>query len=251
MMLVESGDDIIAVDCGLLFPDDEMPGVDYVIPDFSYLGERRQSVQGRGADPRPRGPHRRAVLPPARVRRAGVRHAAHAGARALAARRERRARARGPPVLPARATRSRSACFTDRPDPRHPLRRRRHRTRHRDAGGHGRPHRRLQARPASRWTPSSPTTRSSRARRARRARALLGLDQRRPARAHGIGDRGGRGARRAASRRAPGGSSSPPSPRTSTASSRCWIWPRAAGAASRCSAGAWSATWRSPPSSAT
>jgi ribonuclease J len=41
MMLVESADDIIAVDCGLLFPDDEMPGVDYVIPDFTYLREHR------------------------------------------------------------------------------------------------------------------------------------------------------------------------------------------------------------------
>ena len=41
MMLVESGEDIVAVDCGLLFPDDEMPGVDYVIPDFTYLRERR------------------------------------------------------------------------------------------------------------------------------------------------------------------------------------------------------------------
>jgi ribonuclease J len=41
MMLVESGDDIIAVDCGLLFPDDEMPGVDYVIPDWTYLREHR------------------------------------------------------------------------------------------------------------------------------------------------------------------------------------------------------------------
>jgi ribonuclease J len=36
MMLVESGDDIVAVDCGLMFPDAEMPGIDYVIPDFSY-----------------------------------------------------------------------------------------------------------------------------------------------------------------------------------------------------------------------
>jgi ribonuclease J len=36
MMLVEFGDDLIAVDCGLMFPDDELPGVDYVIPDFTY-----------------------------------------------------------------------------------------------------------------------------------------------------------------------------------------------------------------------
>jgi len=46
MMLVESGDDVMAVDCGLLFPDDEMPGVDYVIPDFSYLRERRAAFRG-------------------------------------------------------------------------------------------------------------------------------------------------------------------------------------------------------------
>src|SRR5947207_6866269 len=36
MMLVESGEDLIAVDCGLMFPDDDLPGIDYVIPDFSY-----------------------------------------------------------------------------------------------------------------------------------------------------------------------------------------------------------------------
>ncbi len=45
MMLIESGDDIVAVDCGLLFPDDEMPGVDYVIPDFTYLEARREAFR--------------------------------------------------------------------------------------------------------------------------------------------------------------------------------------------------------------
>lgn len=45
MMLVECGADIIAVDCGLLFPDDEMPGVDFAIPDFSYLHERRDAFR--------------------------------------------------------------------------------------------------------------------------------------------------------------------------------------------------------------
>ncbi len=45
MMLVEARDDLIAVDCGLLFADDEMPGVDYAIPDFSYLRERRDAFR--------------------------------------------------------------------------------------------------------------------------------------------------------------------------------------------------------------
>src|SRR5207245_10183946 len=41
MMLVESGDDLIAIDCGLMFPDDEMPGIDHVIPDFAYALAKR------------------------------------------------------------------------------------------------------------------------------------------------------------------------------------------------------------------
>jgi ribonuclease J len=41
MMLVESGNDIIAIDCGLMFPDDELPGIDCVIPDFSYAVAKR------------------------------------------------------------------------------------------------------------------------------------------------------------------------------------------------------------------
>ena len=41
MMLIESGDDLIAIDCGLMFPDDELPGIDHVIPDFSYALARR------------------------------------------------------------------------------------------------------------------------------------------------------------------------------------------------------------------
>lgn len=46
MMLIECGPDILAVDCGLLFPDDEMPGVDFAIPDWGYLRERRAAFRG-------------------------------------------------------------------------------------------------------------------------------------------------------------------------------------------------------------
>ena len=46
MLLLECGDDLLAVDCGLMFPDDELPGVDYVIPDFAYLLARRDRLRG-------------------------------------------------------------------------------------------------------------------------------------------------------------------------------------------------------------
>jgi ribonuclease J len=45
MMLIEFGDDLIAVDCGLMFPDDELPGIDHVIPDFTYALARRSGFR--------------------------------------------------------------------------------------------------------------------------------------------------------------------------------------------------------------
>ncbi len=46
MMLVESGDELIAVDCGLMFPDpEEMPGIDHVIPDFTYALAKRDGFR--------------------------------------------------------------------------------------------------------------------------------------------------------------------------------------------------------------
>jgi ribonuclease J len=45
MTVIETRDDIIVVDCGLMFPDDEMFGVDIVINDFSYLRDRRDKLR--------------------------------------------------------------------------------------------------------------------------------------------------------------------------------------------------------------
>src|SRR5258705_11185857 len=45
MMLIEFGPDILAVDCGLLSPDDEVAGVDFATPGFSYLRERRDAFR--------------------------------------------------------------------------------------------------------------------------------------------------------------------------------------------------------------
>lgn len=46
MMVVEYGDDIIIIDAGVMFPDEEMFGVDLVIPDTSYLSDKKQRIRG-------------------------------------------------------------------------------------------------------------------------------------------------------------------------------------------------------------
>ena len=45
MTVIEYENDIIVVDCGLAFPEDEMLGVDLVIPDFTYLEKNKDKVK--------------------------------------------------------------------------------------------------------------------------------------------------------------------------------------------------------------
>lgn len=46
LYVLEYDSDIIVVDCGLGFPDEDMPGVDFVIPDITYLVKNSDKVRG-------------------------------------------------------------------------------------------------------------------------------------------------------------------------------------------------------------
>jgi ribonuclease J len=46
MMVYEYGENILVVDAGLMFPENDMLGIDYIIPDFNYLIENRNKVRG-------------------------------------------------------------------------------------------------------------------------------------------------------------------------------------------------------------
>ena len=45
MAVIETAEDMVVIDCGLMFPDDEMFGVDVVINDFTYVRERAHKLR--------------------------------------------------------------------------------------------------------------------------------------------------------------------------------------------------------------
>jgi ribonuclease J len=46
MTVLEYGDDIMVIDLGLQFPEEDMPGIDYIIPNTAYLKDKKDKIRG-------------------------------------------------------------------------------------------------------------------------------------------------------------------------------------------------------------
>ena len=65
MTVFEHAGRLLNVDCGVLFPDPDQPGVDLILPDFSALAGLLRPDRGHCPDACARGPYRRGSLPAA------------------------------------------------------------------------------------------------------------------------------------------------------------------------------------------
>ena len=219
MYVFEYGDEIVVIDCGLMFPDEEMFGIDLVIPDITYLKERRANVKAFlithahedhvGALPY--------VLPEF----PGVPVYASTLARGLLGNKIKEHKLHNNPLHRARAgRRDRHRRVPRHAVPGRPLDPGRDGHRPADAGRDDRPHRRLQVRP---HPGRRQAVRLRDPRQARRRRACSACCRTRPApRTRATRRPSGRSARPSARSwsRSRAGSSSRPSPATSPASSR-------------------------------
>ena len=62
MTLLEYGSNILVIDAGMTFPNEQMPGIDYVIPDYNYLLQNKEKVAAIVINARARRPYRRAAF---------------------------------------------------------------------------------------------------------------------------------------------------------------------------------------------
>ena len=46
MTVIEYGRNLMVVDCGVMFPSSDMPGIDFIIPNYTYLLERQEMLRG-------------------------------------------------------------------------------------------------------------------------------------------------------------------------------------------------------------
>jgi ribonuclease J len=46
MTVLELGNDMMVIDAGLMFPDDDHPGIDLILPDYSYIIQRKEKLRG-------------------------------------------------------------------------------------------------------------------------------------------------------------------------------------------------------------
>ena len=251
MYVFEYGDDIVVIDCGLMFPDEEMFGIDLVVPDVTYLKERRANVKAflitHAHEDHVGG------LPYVLPEFPGVPVYASTLARGLLGNKIKEHKLHNNPLLPLEpGDEVEIGPFTVDPVPGRPLDPRRDGHRPAHAGRDRRPHRRLQVRPHAGRRQAVRLPHPGQARRGGRRRASC--PTRRAPRTPATRRRSGPSARRSARSwsRSTAGSSWPPSPATSPAIQQ--VLDAAADVrpqGRRSSAGRWSRTSGSRPTSAT